>query len=51
MTTGCAVVADASGVSPQSLEETGTLEGSAIDQSTETLKNGMVAVRVQEWLG
>jgi hypothetical protein len=35
------------GVSPQSLEKTATLEGSTLDQSTKTLKKGMVVVRVQ----
>ena len=28
------------GVSPQSLEKTGTLKGSTLDQSAETLKKG-----------
>ena len=36
---------------PRSLEKAGTLKGGALDQSTETLKNGMVVVRVQGGIG
>ena len=37
---GYVVVADVPGTSPQSLDETVTLKGSALDQTTETLKRG-----------
>ena len=39
-TMGYVVVADVPGTSPQSLDETVTLKGSALDQTTETLKRG-----------